>query len=80
MRHQISDHSLTFVTNYVTFFPESRSVRDVSGCDPTYGASAVPAGGLANFPRAALGIMPPGISGRPWVPLDWDRQGWVTPI
>ena len=40
----------------------------------------MPAGGLANFPRAALGIMPPVINGRPWVPLDWDRQGWVTPI
>jgi hypothetical protein len=43
--------------SYIT--PNLAHIGDVSGCDPTYGASAVPAGGLANLPRAALGIMPP---------------------
>ena len=40
--------------------------RDVSGCDPTYGASAVPAGGLANRTRAVSGIMQAGITTGRW--------------
>src|ERR1700733_12898053 len=38
---------LTFVTALVTL-PRISLGRDVSGCDPTYGASAAPAGGLAH--------------------------------
>ena len=51
-------------------------VRDVSGCDPTYGASAVPARGLANCSRAALGIDPAGMTtGLPgvWLSLAVER-------
>jgi hypothetical protein len=52
---------LTFIaitTNCAT----SRSTRALSRCDPESGASAVPAGGLANRSRAASGIMSAGIT------------------
>jgi hypothetical protein len=50
---------LTLVTEYVTSY-HARSFRDVFRMRSD-GATAVPAGGVANFPRAALGIMPPAL-------------------
>jgi hypothetical protein len=71
---------LTIVTISVTFAANLAHVRDVSGCDPTYGASAVPAGGLANRARAASGISQPALRPECEV-LRWTGtgQGRVTP-
>ena len=54
----------------------TRSFRDVSGCDPTYGAGAAPACGFALRSRAASGIDPAGMTtGLPgvWLSLAAER-------
>ena len=72
VRIKIVTDILTIVTVSITY-PHTRSLRDVSGCDPTYGASAVPAGGFADFPRAALGISRRQAWPAVRCALDWDR-------
>ena len=73
--------ALTYVSVLVTYTPEPRPSRTRPGRQSRIArASAVPAGGLATRPRAALGIISPAPRPeREVLSLDWDRPGRVTP-